>query len=44
MSVRADSWVDEYIGQLPDRQQAICQQVRQLVHAADQFGHKAAAG
>jgi hypothetical protein len=35
MSVQGDSRVDEYIGQLPDWQQAICQQVRQLVHAAD---------
>jgi hypothetical protein len=35
MSVRADSRVDEYIGRLPDWQQAVCQEVRQLVHAAD---------
>jgi hypothetical protein len=35
MSVRADSRIDDYIGQLPDWQQPICQQVRQLVHAAD---------
>ena len=35
MSVRADSRVDEYIGRLPDWQQAVCQQVRRLVHAAD---------
>lgn len=35
MGVRADSRVDEYIGRLPDWQQAVCQQVRQLVHAAD---------
>jgi hypothetical protein len=35
MNVHADSRVDEYIGQLPDWQQAICQQVRQLVHTAD---------
>ena len=35
MSVQADSRVDEYISQLPDWQQAICQQVRELVHAAD---------
>lgn len=35
MSVHADSRVDEYIGRLPDWQQAVCQQVRQLVHAAD---------
>ena len=33
--VRTDSRVDEYIGLLPDWQQAVCQQVRQLVHAAD---------
>ena len=31
----ADSRVDEYIGRLPDWQQAICQQVRELVHTAD---------
>jgi len=31
----ADSRVDEYIGRLPDWQQAVCQQVRELVHAAD---------
>jgi hypothetical protein len=35
MSVRADPRVDEYIGRLPDWQQAVCQQVRRLVHAAD---------
>jgi hypothetical protein len=35
MSVRADSRVDEYIGRLPGWQQALCQQVRRLVHAAD---------
>jgi hypothetical protein len=35
MSVHADSRVDQYIGQLPNWQQAICQQVRQLMHAAD---------
>ena len=35
MSVRADSRVDQYIGRLPDWQQAVCQQVRRLVHAAD---------
>jgi len=34
MSVRADSLVDEYIGRLPDWQQAVGQQVRWLVHAA----------
>jgi hypothetical protein len=31
----ADSRVDEYIGKLPEWQQAICQQVRELAHAAD---------
>jgi hypothetical protein len=35
ISVHTDSRVDDYIGQLPDWQQAICQQVRELVHAAD---------
>ena len=35
MSVRADSRVDEYIGRLPEWQQAVCQQVRRLVHDAD---------
>jgi hypothetical protein len=35
LSVGADSRVDDYIGQLPDWQQAVCQQVRQLAHAAD---------
>jgi hypothetical protein len=30
-----DSRVDDYISRLPDWQQAICQQVRQLVHDAD---------
>ena len=35
MSVHADSRVDEYIGGLPAWQQSVCQQVRQLVHAAD---------
>ena len=34
-AVRADSRVDEYIGQLPDWQQVICQQVRELLHTAD---------
>jgi len=33
--MREDSRVDEYIGQQPDWQQAVCLQVRQLVHAAD---------
>src|ERR1700727_1794467 len=31
----ADPWVNEYSGGLPDWQQAICQQVRELAHAAD---------
>jgi hypothetical protein len=31
----ADPRVDAYIESLPDWQQAICRQVRQLVHAAD---------
>jgi hypothetical protein len=35
MSVHADSRVDEYISRLPGWQQAACQQVRRLVHAAD---------
>ena len=33
--MQADSRVDEYIGTLPEWQQAICQQVRELAHAAD---------
>jgi hypothetical protein len=33
--MNADSRVDDYISGLPDWQQAICQQVRQLVHDAD---------
>jgi hypothetical protein len=35
MSVHADSRVDDYIGGLPDWQQAVCLEVRRLVHAAD---------
>jgi hypothetical protein len=35
MAYRADSRVDTYIDALPGWQQAICQQVRDLVHAAD---------
>jgi hypothetical protein len=35
MSYVKDPRVDAYIGTLPQWQQAICQQVRQLVHAAD---------
>jgi hypothetical protein len=30
-----DPRVDEYIGALPDWQQAVCRQIRDLVHAAD---------
>ena len=33
--MNADPQVDDYISRLPDWQQAICQQVRQLVHDAD---------
>jgi hypothetical protein len=33
--VGADSRVDEYINRLPDWQRAICEQVRELVRAAD---------
>jgi hypothetical protein len=35
MTGTADPRVDAYIESLPDWQQAICQEVRQLVHAAD---------
>ncbi len=35
MSYAADPRVDEYIDALPEWQQAICQQVRELVHSAD---------
>ena len=35
MASNADPRVDAYIDALPDWQQAICQQVRALVHAAD---------
>lgn len=35
MSYTADPRVDAYIAALPDWQQAICRQVRNLVHAAD---------
>jgi hypothetical protein len=35
MSYAKDSRVDDYIDRLPDWQQAICQEVRELVHAAD---------
>jgi hypothetical protein len=33
--MNVDSRVDDYISRLPDWQQAICHQVRQLVHDAD---------
>jgi hypothetical protein len=35
MSYAADRRVDAYIDALPDWQQAICREVRELVHAAD---------
>ena len=35
MSYASDPRVDEYIDALPEWQQAICQQVRELVHSAD---------
>jgi hypothetical protein len=35
MSFAADPRVDAYIDALPDWQQAICREVRELVHAAD---------
>jgi hypothetical protein len=35
MTDARDPRVDEYIGALPAWQQAICQEVRELVHAAD---------
>ena len=35
MSYATDPRVDAYIGALPSWQQAICQEVRDLVHAAD---------
>jgi hypothetical protein len=35
MSYTADPRVDAYINALPEWQQAICQEVRDLVHAAD---------
>src|ERR1022692_2221146 len=35
MSYAADPRVDAYIDSLPGRQQAICREVRDLVHAAD---------
>ena len=35
MSYVKDPRVDHYIDRLPDWQQAICQEVRELIHAAD---------
>jgi hypothetical protein len=35
MAYQADPRVDAYINALPEWQQAICRQVRELVHAAD---------
>jgi hypothetical protein len=35
MTYTADSRVDTYIGGLPEWQQTICREVRELVHAAD---------
>ncbi len=35
MSDRFDPRVDDYIGALPPWQQLICQEVRELLHAAD---------
>src|SRR5437899_11418373 len=35
MTFRADPRVDAYIDALPDWQQVICREVRELVHAAD---------
>ena len=35
MAYAADQRVDAYIDALPDWQQAVCRQVRELVHAAD---------
>jgi hypothetical protein len=35
MSYEADARVDDYINRLPEWQQDICRQVRDLVHAAD---------
>ena len=35
MAYQGDPRVDAYIGALPEWQQTICQQVRELVHAAD---------
>ena len=35
VNMNADPRVDDYISGLPDWQQSVCQQVRQLVHDAD---------
>ncbi len=35
MTYTTDPRVDAYIGRLPDWQQAICREVRDLIHAAD---------
>src|SRR5438105_10629914 len=35
MSYTADPRVDEYINNLPEWQQVICREVRELIHAAD---------
>src|SRR6184192_2385371 len=35
MTFTADPRVDDYINALPEWQQAICREVRELVHAAD---------
>jgi hypothetical protein len=35
MTYQRDARVDDYIGRLPEWQQEICQEVRDLVHAAD---------
>jgi len=35
MTYLADPRVDAYIGALPEWQQAVCREVRDLVHAAD---------
>jgi hypothetical protein len=35
LSVRADPRVDDYIAGLPDWQQQICRQLREIVHTAD---------
>jgi hypothetical protein len=36
MSYSTDPRVDEYINALPDWQQALCREIRDLVHAADE--------